>query len=88
MRRTTTSHEVPEPTSEDLQRIEFLLGKIGGSSVSWGAQAFLDVWVVEQRAKLDQRMAERVRNASWVLVAVTFGLVVATVGLIWATLAA
>jgi hypothetical protein len=81
------SHQVPEPSPEDLERIGKLLRRIGGQDVIWGAQQTLDVWVVEQRARLDQRMSERVRTASWVLVAATFGLVICTAGLIWATLA-
>lgn len=80
-------HQVPEPTPEDLERIAKVLRRIGGSSVSWGAKDVLDVWVVEERARLDQRMSERIRTVSWVLVAATFGLVVCTAGLIWATLA-
>lgn len=87
MRRTWISHEIPEPSQEDLQRIGKLLQRIGGQNVLWGAQQSLDVWVVEQRARLDQRMSERIRTASWVLVGATFGLVICTAGLIWATLA-
>lgn len=88
MRRTHVSHHVPEPTAEDLERIGALLRHIGGQQVSWGAQASLDVWVIEQRARLDQQMSERIRTTSWALVAATVGLVVCTAGLIWATLAA
>ena len=88
MRRTQISHQVPEPTAEDLERISGLLRHVGGQHVSWGAQASLDVWVIEQRARLDQRMSERIRTASWALVVATVGLVVCTAGLIWATLAA
>lgn len=88
MRRTRMPHEIPEPTAEDLERIDKLLRRVGGSSVTWGAQQSLDVWVMEQRARLDQRMSERIRTTSWALVAATVGLVVCTAGLIWATLAA
>jgi hypothetical protein len=88
MRRTQISHQVPEPTAEDLDRIGALLRHIGGQHVSWGAQASLDVWVIEQRAKLDQQMSERIRATTWALVAATMGLVICTAGLIWATLAA
>jgi hypothetical protein len=83
-----TTHHIPEPTPEDQQRIEKLLREIGGRNVVWGAQAVLDVWMIEQRAMLDQRMSERIRSASWALVVATVGLVVCTAGLIWATLAA
>lgn len=87
MRRTQISHQIPEPTTEDLQRIDELLRHVGGPNVSWGAQQSLDVWVIEQRARLDQRMSERIRTTSWALVVATAGLVVCTAGLIWATLA-
>lgn len=87
MRRTQRPHEIPEPTAGDLERIGKLLRHIGGPNVSWGAQQSLDVWVIEQRGKLDQRMSERIRTTSWALVAATVGLVVCTAGLIWATLA-
>jgi hypothetical protein len=88
MRRTQMPHEIPEPTAEDLDRIGKLLRHVGGPSVSWGAKESLDVWVIEQRARLDQRMSDRIRTTSWALVAATIGLVVCTAGLIWATLAA
>jgi hypothetical protein len=87
MRRTQMPHEIPEPTAEDLERIGKLLRHIGGPNVSWGAQQSLDVWVIEQRGRLDQRMSERIRTTSWALVAATVGLVVCTAGLIWATMA-
>lgn len=80
------SHQIPEPTTEDLERIGTLLGQVGGQNVVWGAQQSLDVWVMEQRARFDQRMSERIRTASWALVAATLGLVICTTGLIWATL--
>jgi hypothetical protein len=40
------------------------------------------VWVMEQRAILDQRMSDRIRATSWALVVATVGLVVCTAGLI------
>lgn len=82
MRRTRISHEIPEPTPEDLERIGNLLRRVGGPGTNWGAQQALDVWVIEQRARLDQRMSERISNASWLLVTATFGLVLCTAGLI------
>ena len=88
MRKTKISHQIPEPTTEELARIDKLLRRVGGQSVSWGAQDSLAVWVTEQRARIDQQMSERIRTATWVLVAATAGLVVCTAGLIWATLAA
>jgi hypothetical protein len=70
------SHQLPEPTAEDLKRIRTLLGRIGGESVQWGAEDFLNVWAIEQRARLDQLMSERIRNASWALFFATVGLVI------------
>lgn len=81
-------HHIPEPTGQDLERIRKLLRNIGGRDVSWSSQAELDIWVIEQRARLDQRMSERITAASWALVVATIGLVLCTAGLIWATLAA
>jgi hypothetical protein len=86
MTKNNTSHQIPEPSKEDLNRIEALLGRIGGRDVSWGAQSLLEVWTIEQRAMLDQRMSERINKSSWALVTATIGLVVCTAGLIWATL--
>lgn len=82
MRRTRISHEIPEPTPEDLERIGNLLRRVGGPGTNSGAQQALDVWVIEQRARLDQRMSERISSASWLLVTATFGLVLCTAGLI------
>lgn len=76
------------PTAEDLERIGALLRHIGGQHVGWGAEDSLNVWVMEQRTRLDQQMSERIRTTSWALVAATVGLVICTGGLIWATLAA
>jgi hypothetical protein len=81
-------HQIPEPSAEDLERIQQLLRNIGGPNVGWGAQSTFDVWAIEQRARLDQRMSQRIAVSSWALVFATVGLVGCTAGLIWATLAA
>lgn len=88
MRGPQFDHQIPQPTAEDLERIGKLLRHIGGQHVVWGAKESLDVWVIEQRARLDQRMSERIYRTSWALVVATVGLVVCTAALIWATLAA
>ncbi|WP_148060077.1 hypothetical protein [Rathayibacter sp. PhB152] len=80
-------YQIPEPTQEDLERITLLLRKIGGAHVVWGAQQTFEVWAIEQRARLDQKMSARLTAASWALVGATIGLVICTAGLIWATLA-
>jgi len=82
------SHLVSEPSTEDLERIRHVLRTIGGPNVSWGAKSELDVWTIEQRARLDLRMSARMTVASWALVFATIGLVICTAALIWATLAA
>lgn len=85
MRRNRISHEISVPTANDLERIRNLLGQVGGQNVVWGARELLEIWAAEQRARLDQRMSDRIRNSSWALVAATIGLVLCTAGLIWAT---
>jgi hypothetical protein len=87
MQKTQVRHQLPAPSAEDLDRIARLLREVGGPNVAWGARESLEVWVIEQRARLDQEMSERIRSSSWALVAATIGLVVCTAGLIWATLA-
>lgn len=82
-----SADNIPEPTPGDITRIQAVLKTIGGRDVTWGAQATLDVWVIEQRARLDRQMADRLRRSSWALVAATIGLAVCTAGLIWATVA-
>lgn len=87
MGKPRITHQIPEPTDEDLKRLKSLLHRIGGKDVIWGSSNTLEVWVIEQRIKLDQRMSERIRASSWALVFATIGLVACTAGLIWATLA-
>lgn len=86
MTRSETPDRIQTPSDEDLERLQSVLRRIGGPTVTWGAQAELDLWLVEQRAKLDRQISERIRSASWALVVATIGLVVCTAGLIWATL--
>lgn len=86
MRRPTDSHQIPEPTTDDLDRINGVLGGIGGPHVVWGAGSALDVWAIEQRARLDERMSNRIYAATRALVWATLCLVICTAGLIWATL--
>jgi len=87
MRPVDVSHEIPQPSADDLERIGRVLREVGGANVAWGAEDSLNVWVIEQRARLDKRMSARLEIASWSLVAATGALVVCTAGLIWATLA-
>lgn len=85
MRKEWIPYQLDEPTSEDLERIGKLMERVNGPETLWGPAQSLDIWVVEQRARLDQRMSKQIRNASWALVVATIGLVVCTAGLIWAT---
>ena len=58
MRRPQIPPQTPEPTGEYLESIEKPLHHARGQRATWGARQFLDVWVVEQHARLDQRMSE------------------------------
>jgi hypothetical protein len=49
--------------AEDFVRIDKLSRRVG-QNLNWGAQQFLDVRVIEHRARLDQRMSERIGAAS------------------------
>lgn len=83
MAKNKKVHEITTPTREDIDRILKFRGAI------WGHEKqILDVWLHEQRAKLDKQMADQVRFSSWALVIATVGLMVCTGGLIWATLLA
>jgi len=42
-----------------------LLRRIGGPQVHWGAVDMLNVWVIEQRARLDERASQRIQAVSW-----------------------
>lgn len=88
MQKSSKGTLVAEPTAEDLERLGGVLRRIGGPQVVWGAKEVLDLWVVEYRAQLDQKMSAQIRVASWALVIATLGLVLCTGGLIWATFAA
>lgn len=76
--------KLPTPTHEDLERIRKTLRTIGGQNVVWGAQQSLDVWVIEQRAAQDARVARRLLIATWALVLATVALVFATLAMIFA----
>lgn len=86
MSKKQLAPQFPEPTDEDLKRLQELLNRIGGRNVHWGASSILEIWMLEHRAKLDQQMNERIRVSSWALFIATVGLLICTAGLIWATL--
>lgn len=86
--KNPSDFQLPEPSDEELKRIRTLLGRIGGATVQWGAEDFLNIWAIEQRARLDQLMSARIHKASWALFSATVALVICTAALIWATLAA
>lgn len=76
---------IPTITQEDAERIARDLLAIGGPHVSWGAHQTLEVWLVEQRMRADRASAAALSKATWMLVAVTFALVLATVVLVVVT---
>lgn len=53
----------------------------------WGPKDRLEILLLEHRMRADRKNADRLRVATWVLAAVTLALVVATVGLLVATIA-
>lgn len=77
---------VPEPTPEELERVNRLLRSVGGPSVAWGAASVLEVLVVEQRMKAERLASARLTRATWALALATVVLAASTVGLIIATL--
>lgn len=73
-------------TADDYNRIGRLLREIGGANVSWGAQAHLDVWMVEHQIRVVRLTNARLTQATWGLVAATVVLAVATVALVFVTI--
>lgn len=88
MTATSKRQIVPGMAQADIDRVAVLLRDIGGQHVSWGAQAFLDVWLAEVRMEADRQASRRLTVATWALVAMTLVLALATVGLIVATVTA
>ncbi len=78
---------VPEPSDDDLKRIERLLEKVRGRHVAWGASSVLDVLLVERRLHAERIASERLARATWVLAGSTIVLALATVVLLFATIA-
>lgn len=76
-----------EPMAADLQRVQALLRKVGGPSVQWGAASVLEVLLVEHQLAAQRKLSERLTRATWTLTGVTAVLALATIALIWATLA-
>jgi hypothetical protein len=72
-------------TAEDMQRVDAPLRDIGGQHVTWGPGSILDVWVAESRMESERRSAHRLVIATWALAGMTLALVLATIGLIIAT---
>lgn len=80
--------QVQDISHDDLQRIDRLFRRIGGVNVVWGAGDVLNVWLTEKRMELDRESARRLERATWYLAVFTFGLFVATIGLIATTITA
>ncbi|MGH3576292.1 MAG: hypothetical protein ACRDU0_01850 [Mycobacterium sp.] len=64
-----------------------VLRQIGGYNVTWGAQAYLDVWITEHRMRAERQATARLAAATWVLVLATAVLACATIALVLATVA-
>lgn len=77
--------QLGEMSEDEQKRIGGLLGQIGGPHVIWGAQAFLDVWIVEHRTRAEREATARLTAATWVLVLATVVLALATVALVVVT---
>jgi len=71
-------------SATDLARVKTLLREVGGPNVSWGAASVLEVWLAESRLEAERLASRRLLIATWVLAAATVGLVLATLGLIFA----
>lgn len=78
---------LPMITREDYDRIGGILREIGGQHVVWGAQAHLDVWMVEHQIRSERLTNERLSKATWALFLATAALVLATVALVVVTVA-
>lgn len=76
---------LPMMTREDYERIGGILREIGGHNVVWGAQAHLDVWMVEHQIRSERLTSTRLATATWALFVATAALVLATVALVWVT---
>lgn len=87
MAKEAQVHHYPTPRDEDIARANDLLKRIGGSQVSWGAINVLEVLIGEHRLAVEQLAAQRLMRATWVLAGASIVLAVATVTLIFATLA-
>lgn len=74
-----------EMSEDERTRIGGLLRQIGGHNVSWGAQAYLDVWITEHRMRAESQATARLAAATWVLVLSTAVLAFATIALVVAT---
>lgn len=76
---------LPMMTRDDYDRIGGILREIGGHNVVWGAQAHLDVWMVEHQIRSERLTSARLSTATWALFLATAGLVLATIALVYVT---
>ena len=76
-------------TTADHERIRSILTTVAaavGGNVSWGASAYLDVWITEHRMRADEKASTRLTRATWALAGMTAALVLATIALVYVTI--
>jgi hypothetical protein len=77
------------PTQADRDRLDALWAGIAGpGSYSFSPANRMDIWVIEQRLRAERLGAKRLSNATWVLVAATVVMALATIGQVVVALAA
>ncbi len=83
------SHLKIAPMSEDdYRRIGAILRAAANhGNVIWGASSYLDIWVTEHRIRAEKEASDRLTRATWVLAAMTLALFLATVALVFVTIA-
>ena len=77
-------------TAADHERIRNILtttAEAVGGNVMWGAKSYLEVWITEHRMRADEKASARLTRATWVLAAMTAALVLATIALVYVTVA-
>jgi hypothetical protein len=77
------------PTEQDREQMNALWAGIAGhGNYDFSPQNRMDIWVIEQRMRAERLAQARVSNATWVLVAATVVMALATVALVIVALAA
>jgi hypothetical protein len=77
--------QIDGPSPEEGQRIREALYKIGVGHWNFSEPQILEVWLLEQRMKVERLASQRLTRATLALAAMTLALVLATVVLAVAT---